>query len=145
MLEEKRDDIVMLLIRKMQGALFGRLKRRVYNKKKDQRLELFSKMSFRWAHALLSFFQGDDSSRPEKLPQVHCAQGLAVVCHNTEDQAVDWLAKSRGGAESLGGESHQGLWLVHGATRHQGPTGGGEHIPLRRARSDEATDIRGAG
>ena len=37
MLEEKRDDIVMLLIRKLQGALYGRIKRRVYNKKKDQR------------------------------------------------------------------------------------------------------------
>ena len=43
MLEEKRDDIVTLLIRKMQGALFGRLKRKVYNKKKDQRFELFCK------------------------------------------------------------------------------------------------------
>ena len=37
MLEEKRDDIVMLLIRKLQGTLYGRLKRRIYNKKKDQR------------------------------------------------------------------------------------------------------------
>ena len=60
MLEEKRDDIVMLLIRKMQGALYGRLKRKAYNKKKDQRLGLFCKMSFGWLHSSLSFFQGDD-------------------------------------------------------------------------------------
>ena len=74
MLEEKRDDIVMLLIRKMQGALFGRLKRKVYNKKKDQRLELFVQHQLRTALciALLSFFQGNDSSCPEELPQVPC-------------------------------------------------------------------------
>ncbi len=41
MLEEKRDDIVTLLIRKMQGIFYGILRRRVYNKKKDQRYKIY--------------------------------------------------------------------------------------------------------
>lgn len=36
-LEEKRDDIVTLLIRKMQGNLYGHMKRKAYKKKKEQR------------------------------------------------------------------------------------------------------------
>ena len=63
MLEEKRDDIVVLLIRKMQGALFGRLKRKVYNKKKDQRFELFCKSPIRQSLLALAgaFFDELDS------------------------------------------------------------------------------------
>ena len=37
LLEEKRDDIVTLLIRKLQGQCLGHLRRKVYNKKKEQR------------------------------------------------------------------------------------------------------------
>ena len=37
LLEEKRDDIVTLLIRKMQGMAFGLMRRRIYEKKKQQR------------------------------------------------------------------------------------------------------------
>ena len=39
LMEEKRDDIVTLLIRKLQGACFGHIKRKIYNKKKQQRWE----------------------------------------------------------------------------------------------------------
>ena len=37
LLEEKRDDIVTLMIRKIQGQIYGHMKRKVYNKKKEQR------------------------------------------------------------------------------------------------------------
>merc|ERR1712088_106184 len=36
LMEEKRDDIVTLLISKLQGACFGHIKRKLYNKKKQQ-------------------------------------------------------------------------------------------------------------
>ncbi len=37
LLEELRDDIVVKLIRKMQGACYGNIKRKVYKKRKMQR------------------------------------------------------------------------------------------------------------
>ena len=37
LLEEKRDDIVTLLIRKMQGQIRGHIRRKDYNKRKQQR------------------------------------------------------------------------------------------------------------
>ena len=37
MLEEKRDDIVTLLIRKLQGQLRGHMRRKDYAKRKQQR------------------------------------------------------------------------------------------------------------
>ncbi len=37
LLEEKRDDIVTLLIRKLQGASYGHIKRKIYKKKAEQR------------------------------------------------------------------------------------------------------------
>ena len=37
LLEEKRDDIVTLLIRKLQGACYGHIKRKIFKKKKEQR------------------------------------------------------------------------------------------------------------
>ena len=37
LLEEKRDDIVTLMLRKLQGQIFGYMKRQIYTKKKEQR------------------------------------------------------------------------------------------------------------
>ena len=37
LLEEKRDDIVTLLIRKMQGQIRGHIRRKDYKKRKEQR------------------------------------------------------------------------------------------------------------
>jgi len=79
LLEENRDDIVLKLVRYMQGEALKFIKAKTFQRRFDQR-------------ELIKVCQRQFRSLPEAIQEVHGNEGLGMVCYNSEDSSSHWHA-----------------------------------------------------
>ena len=84
-LPQARDELLIILIRKIQGEVFKRIRAKVYQKKYDQR----SYFTFKSVYSYIFSYQGVDQSVSEKPEEIHGPQRLGLVYRNPEDTAFD--------------------------------------------------------